>query len=117
MLYLQKTCPDTGKHQAQMVFQGNGTGSIPTLAPRLHKLFADFIENMTLTPSMYQAHVILILKPGKYRSHCASYRPISLINYDLKILTTILATRLMQILPNLLSIDQNQLYAWEVDQY
>lgn len=78
-----------------------------TLLLRLHKLFTECIENMTLNPPpMYQAHVVLIPQPGKHRSHCTPYRPISLLNNDLKIPTKTLDTRLMQILPNLLSIDQ-----------
>lgn len=61
---------------------------------------------MSLPPSMYQAHIVLIPKPGKDISLCAFYRPISLLNYDLKILTKILATRLRTILPSLINIDQ-----------
>lgn len=76
--------------------------------PKLHSLYSECIEHMTLPPSMHQAHIVLIPKAGKDQSNCSSYRPISLLNYDLKILilTKILATRLMKILPNLVSIDQ-----------
>lgn len=78
----------------------------PTLAPKLHSLYADYFERMMLPPSMHQAHIVLIPKPGKDHSKCISCRPISLLNYDLKILTKILATRLMKVIPNLLSIEQ-----------
>lgn len=57
---------------------------------------------------MYQAHIVLLPKQGKDKSHCASYRPISLLNYDLKILTKMLATRLQTIRPYLVNIDQTR---------
>lgn len=43
---------------------------------------------------MYVATVLLIPKPDKDRSDCASYRPISLLNIDYKVLPKILARRL-----------------------
>lgn len=38
-----------------------------------------------------------------------SYRPISLLNYDIKILTKVLATRLIKVLPPLVDIEQTGL--------
>lgn len=52
---------------------------------------------------------MLIPQPGKDLQQSASYRPISLLNYDLKILTKILATRLIKVLPFLINIDQTHL--------
>lgn len=83
---------------------------IEHIAPRLCKVFSESYESWSLPPppppSMYQAHIILIPKPGKDLKYCASYTPISLYNYNLKVMTKVLATRLTNILPSLVSIDQ-----------
>lgn len=76
------------------------------LAPRLCMAFSESYESQSLPTSMYQAHIILIPKSGKDFKYCASHRPISLLNYALKVLTKVLATRLAKILPSLVSIDQ-----------
>lgn len=68
------------------------------IAPKLLKVFSESKKQMSLPPTMYQAHIVLIPKPGKDIFLCISYRPISLLNYDLKILTKLLATRLRTIL-------------------
>lgn len=59
-----------------------------------------------LPPSLYQAHVVLIPKLGKDLQSCSSYHPISLLNYDLEILSKIVATRLARVLPSLVDIGQ-----------
>lgn len=76
------------------------------IAPKLLQLYADCKERLSLTSSMSQAHIVLIPKPGKDKNQCASYRQISLLNYDFKILTKILATRLQKILPSVVNINQ-----------
>lgn len=55
---------------------------------------------------MREAHIILIPKPHKDPKLCASYRPIALLNCDLKILTKVLATRLNKVIKSL--VDPNQ---------
>ena len=60
----------------------------------------------TLPPSLREANISLILKKGKCPENCASYRPISLLNADLKILSKILARRLEGLLPILVKEDQ-----------
>lgn len=52
------------------------------------------------------AHTALIPKPAKDPTDCASYRPISLLNLDLKILAKILAIRLTAFLPKLIRLEQ-----------
>lgn len=50
--------------------------------------------------------MILLLKPGKDPTECASYCYIALLNTDLKILTKLIATRLPQVIPTIVNIDQ-----------
>ena len=52
-------------------------------------------------------HVLpLSQKKGKDPIECASYRPVSLLNVDAKILAKVLASRLENILPSIISEDQ-----------
>lgn len=53
-----------------------------------------------------RAYMVLLLKPGKDPQECSSYRPIALLNVDLKILTKVLASRLAKVIPSLVGIDQ-----------
>ena len=53
------------------------------------------------------AAITLLLKPGKASNLCGSYRPISLLNNDLKILCKALARRLDTLLPQMVHSDQN----------
>ena len=52
------------------------------------------------------AIITMLHKPGKNPADCSSYRPISLLNTDYKLLSSILATRLTQIIPHLINPDQ-----------
>lgn len=60
---------------------------------------------------MYQAHIVVLPKPGKTLQHRSSYRSKFLLNYELKILTKVLATRVLKVLPTLIDIDQTGLMA------
>lgn len=55
---------------------------------------------------MLMASVVVLPKPGKDGKLCASYRPIYLLNIDLKIFTGVLATRLSPLLHGLIEPDQ-----------
>lgn len=68
------------------------------LAPRVTTLSSGLADMDTLPESMEEAIIILIPKPGKDPQECASYRPISLLNVDSKILAKILATRLSSVI-------------------
>lgn len=76
------------------------------LVSKLHQLFAHCLEAGRLPDSMYQAQIVLLPNPGKDLTCCSSYRPISLMNYDFKILAKVLANRIMKVLPSLNNIDQ-----------
>lgn len=59
-----------------------------------------------LPPSLREANISLILKKGKCPENCTSYRPISLLNLDLKVLSKVLATRLENLVPCITKEDQ-----------
>lgn len=58
------------------------------------RMINDALERKRLRGSLYEANISLLLKKGKEETDPASYRPIALLNYDHKIITKILATRL-----------------------
>ena len=52
---------------------------------------------------MREAVIVLMLKPGKDPALCGSYRPLSLLNHDVKILAKVLATRLSLMIAQIVS--------------
>lgn len=77
------------------------------VATRMHNMFSQTLQDDSLPPSMAQAIIVVIPKPGKYPQLCSSYRPISLLNSDAKVLTKILARRLNEVMPTLIHEDQS----------
>lgn len=59
-----------------------------------------------VTPDLLSAFITVVPKPGKDPSICASYRPISLLNLDIKIFAKILANRLRPHLQQLIGPEQ-----------
>lgn len=53
------------------------------------------------------ANIMVIPKPNKPLAQCSSYRPISLLNVEPKILAKIIATRLIKIISTLVQPDQS----------
>lgn len=76
------------------------------LAPLLTKLFNSFLVSGTVTKSMSEAAISVILKLMKDPKDCRSYRPISLLNIDAKLFSSILATRLNPLMTALVEPDQ-----------
>lgn len=70
-------------------------------------MFNESLERGSLPPTLTQASIALLLKSGKNPSSCASYRPLSLLNSDVKILAKIIALRLEKVLPGIISEEQN----------
>lgn len=69
-------------------------------------MLSDSFGTGVLPPSLREANMSLILKNSKPPENCGSYRPISLLNVDLKILSKILAARLEAVLPLVINADQ-----------
>ena len=59
-----------------------------------------------ITPTLRQASISLLLKKDKDPDLCSSYRPLSLINVDAKILAKALAHCLENIVPTIVSHEQ-----------
>lgn len=64
---------------------------VELLAPKLTVLLSDFTKQEALPESMAEAVIVLVPKPSKDPLDSTSYRPISLLNVDAKVLATILA--------------------------
>ncbi|CAH2306955.1 Hypothetical predicted protein, partial [Pelobates cultripes] len=77
-----------------------------TLLPWLTRAVNEVSEGGHFGTESLTATIAVLLKPGKDPEHCCSYRPISLLNVDTKLLTKVLATRLQRILPSLVHVDQ-----------
>lgn len=69
-------------------------------------MFNESLSSGQLPPTILQAAITLIPKKDKDPLQCASYRPISLLNVDYKILSKILAVRLEKLVPQIISTDQ-----------
>ena len=76
------------------------------LSPLLLDMFNDSLERGSLPPSVAQASISLIPKKNKDPAECSSWRPVSLLNSDIKLLAKALASRLDPCLPNIISGDQ-----------
>lgn len=76
------------------------------LAPRLHSVLAGSMEVGRLSALMGDVVIVVIPKPGKDPSLCSSYRPISLLNVDAKLLSKIMANRLNTGITELIHLDQ-----------
>lgn len=68
-------------------------------------MYTDSFARGMLPPTLNHAKIVLIFKKNKPAKDCSSYRPVSLINVDGKLLSKILARRLEIFLPTLIKLD------------
>ena len=76
------------------------------LIPVLHKQFHKIEAEVTLPNSFYETTITLILKPQKDPTKIKNFRPITLINIDIKILNKILANRIQEHIKTIIHPDQ-----------
>ncbi len=76
------------------------------VAPLLLEVFNDSLERGLLPTTFYLASISLLHKKGKDPLDPASYRPVSLLDVDNKILAKIMAIRLENVLPTIIHEDQ-----------
>uniref|UniRef100_A0A3B5R5U9 Reverse transcriptase domain-containing protein n=1 Tax=Xiphophorus maculatus TaxID=8083 RepID=A0A3B5R5U9_XIPMA len=76
------------------------------LSPILHAVYKESLQKGSLPHTLTQASICLLLKKDKDPNICSSYRPLSLINVDAKILAKALAYRLESIVPTIVSHEQ-----------
>ena len=76
------------------------------IAPILLDVYKESMERGTLPPTLTQASISVLLKKDKDPTQCSSYRPLSLLNVDAKVLAKVLANRLEKIVPDIISKEQ-----------
>jgi len=76
------------------------------LAPILKSVYDESLANGKLPQTLTQATISVLLKKDKDPVQCSSYRPISLLCCDYKILTKALAQRLDPVIPTIINEDQ-----------
>lgn len=78
----------------------------PILSPYLHQVFEAAMAAASFPPEMLTATIITLLKPGKEPNLPQNFRPISLLNVDVKLYAKMLAHRLRNLLPKLINFNQ-----------
>lgn len=77
-----------------------------SLLPILEETYNAALLNGNVPTSWSEAVLVPLPKPGKDMTNCESYRPIALLNVDMKVLTSILSMRLQRIITHYITPDQ-----------
>lgn len=75
----------------------------PEIGAKLEATLNDLIKNKTKPASFNEGRIVLLLKQNSDPLDTNAWRPITLLNTDYKIATTLLSMRLSQILPTIIS--------------
>ncbi|KAJ1213557.1 hypothetical protein NDU88_001191 [Pleurodeles waltl] len=67
------------------------------LLPQLLEILHEVRGEGLLPVHMREALIVMLLKPGKEVDNPSSYRPLSMLNIDVKLLTKVLASRLSRV--------------------
>uniref|UniRef100_A0A8C1GVL0 Reverse transcriptase domain-containing protein n=1 Tax=Cyprinus carpio TaxID=7962 RepID=A0A8C1GVL0_CYPCA len=78
----------------------------PQIGPLLLEMIHSTITKGSFFNNSNIAIISLLLKKGKEPSECSSYRPISILNADIKLFAKVLASRLEPHLSTLIHVDQ-----------
>lgn len=76
------------------------------LIPLLHSVYTEALSRGSLPPTLRQNCISVLLKKDKDQELWTSYRSISLMNLDTKILAKALAHRLVKVLSTIISKEQ-----------
>lgn len=76
------------------------------MIPLLNNAFNWVLKEGDIPNSWREAYISVIPKEGKDKMECSNYRPVSVLNQDYRLFTTILARRLETILPDIIHQDQ-----------
>ncbi|CAJ0947471.1 unnamed protein product [Ranitomeya imitator] len=79
---------------------------LPTLSPYLLRFFNHWLSTGDIKSEGLEASIATLPKPGKPSTSPGNFRPIALLNCDVKIYAKIWANKLMSILPSLVHPDQ-----------
>lgn len=80
--------------------------SHPPPAYHLPLYYNSFLADSPIARDMQSIFITMIPKPGKKNTLCSNYKPIALLNLDLKRFTKILANRLNKLFPFVIHKDQ-----------
>lgn len=79
---------------------------IDVIAPLLLRMVNSSVENGIFPNTVYDAHICLLLKKDRDSTNVASYRPLSLLNSDQKIVAKVMTNRLNGHIGSLIHPDQ-----------
>ena len=69
-------------------------------------MYNESLKRGSVPPTRTQASIAHLLKEGKDPTSCSSFRPLSLLNVDVKVLEEVIVRPLEVVLPGLISEEQ-----------